>query len=97
MYNDGSLVTLHTFNHSRNLGVEIGPYTPISNWGFVFWGNSTGWIGWSSTDPPSSSHPRIETDTGLHVWRTNEVRHNAAVCRNCGLVVIPHESNNLVN
>ena len=108
MYNDGSLVTLHSFNSPDNLRVEIGPFAPITNRDFVFWGNGdTGWIGWSSTDPPSSLHPppcktprtdhvsdlaRIETDTGLHVWRTNEIEHcwpeNLAVCPNCGLIAI---------
>ena len=109
MYNDGSLVTLHSFNNSGNLTVHIGPFAPVTNKDFVFWGsrNYTGWIGWSATDPPSSSHPppcmiprtdhvsdlaRIETDTGLHVWRTNEIEdrwsQDVAVCPNCGLIAI---------
>ena len=47
MYNDGSLVTLHTFNRSRNVLIKIGPFAPISNHNFVFWGNNNiGWIGW---------------------------------------------------
>ena len=57
----------------------------------MFWGSKdTGWIGWSSTDPPSSLHPppckmartedvsdlaRIETYTDLQVWPTNEIEH----------------------
>ena len=58
MYNDGSLVTLHTFNCPSNLRVVFGPFAPINNRDFVFWGNHrTGWIGWCSTDPPSSLHP----------------------------------------
>ena len=108
MYNDGSLVTLHSFNNPDDLKVDIGPFAPVTNKDFVFWGSyNTGWIGWSSTDPPSSSHPppckmprtdhvsdlaRIETDTGLHVWSTNELEHcwpeNLAVCPNCGLIAI---------
>ena len=35
---------------------------------------------------------RIETDTGLQVWRTNEIEHcstyNTAVCPNCGLIAV---------
>ena len=104
MSNNGSLVSLHTFNHSRNLGAAIGPFAPINYRDFVFWGHSeTGWIGWSSTDPPSSSRPppckiartdmsELATDTGLQVWSTNELTHcsthNTAVCPNCGLIAV---------
>ena len=109
MSNDGSLVSLHTFDYSRSVQVDLGHFASVSCSDFVFWGNSeTGWIGWSSTDPPSSSHPppskmartedvsdlarRIETGTGLQVWRTNELEHcrheHTAVCPNCGLIAL---------
>ena len=107
--NDGSLVTLHTIidgpRHSRP---KIGPFAPIGNRDFVFWGEEdVGWIGWSATTPPSppckklrteavSDLARVDTDSKLHVWRTNELQICddvfIGVCRNCGLIAIPYMS-----
>ena len=106
--NDGSLVTLHTsyiIDGPRHSRPKIGPFAPISNRDFVFWGEEdVGWIGWSATTPPSpqlrteavSDLARVDTDSKLHVWRTNELQicddDFIGVCRNCGLIAIPYMS-----
>ena len=90
VYSDGSLVTLHTFDSPRDFPAKIGPFAPISNRDFVFWGEeNVGWLGLSLTGPPSPSHPppckkprtedvadlaRVEADSKPHVWRTNELQ-----------------------
>ena len=98
------LCTLSTLQYKLGLLLQIATGT------LCFGAIVKGWIGWSSTDPSSSSHPppckkpldvsnlaRINTDTGLLVWETNEVEHcpQNASCPNCGLVCL-HISNHRV-
>ena len=104
--NDGSLATLHTFDSPSRLKVKVRPVFLINNSNFVFWGEEdVGWLGLILTGQASPSHSpptkkpampdfaRADTDSKLHVWRTNEVRdcHSGfSACTNCGLLVFAH-------
>ena len=94
--NDRSHV-IHTFDSPSGYKVKFGPFSPINNSNFVFWGEEDmGWVGLVSTDSPLCSPPSkkpgamVDMDSKLHVWRTNELEkcaHEISVCTNCGLIV----------
>ena len=105
MYDDGSLVTLHSYTDlSSRLKLHFGPFASSAN-EFVCWGNyHIGWVMWKdpqlASNSPSCKRRRLtesepargaDTDTGLHVWSTNEVASyskTSAACPSCGMIAI---------